>query len=346
MNKLNKIFEELLEGVEYRNVSDDDEYWDRIKVIVTDENGNEVGYAIIEMAINETEFGNMGDGDGEYSEEEFDKHFPNGGAAKIEYLEVYKEYRQKGYAKILMDSVIKYIKSRGEKTIYLLASPIGFTIDLESLSNFYKQYGFDIIKDFGNSHDMVSQLESVKEDLTYSHTTTKGVEDDEYEIGKALDEDYKHNLNYKNDLGLDAEELDKIKNISPGQLVVEQGEYDGEVAQIIINMPWDSPINDSVGLNVNLQVLGGSLYQIHIFLSQDIRGLGLGYKIFKTIINEFGHLYSSPDNRINDNEIPRIWEKLDDEPNIESYSNDGVNIAILNTNPNKDELLALAGITI
>ena len=186
MKKLSKIYKEILEGIEYKNVSDSDEYWDRVKVIATDNKGDEVGYAILDMYIDESEWSSMEDGDeGKLSDEEFDKHFPDGSGVKLEHLEVHYKYRQSGYGKQLMDAVVKYVKSRGYNTIYLIASPIGFEpkIDLESLSNFYKKYGFKIIKDFGNAHDMVAQLESVKEELTYRHANTKGVEDDEYEIG-------------------------------------------------------------------------------------------------------------------------------------------------------------------
>ncbi len=59
-----------------------------------------------------------------------------------------------------MDAAVKYVKSRGYSTMYLLASPIGVNkIDLDVLTDFYKKYGFEIIKDYGNSRGMVSQLE-------------------------------------------------------------------------------------------------------------------------------------------------------------------------------------------
>ena len=44
--------------------------------------------------------------------------------------------------------------------MYLLASPIGVNkIDLDVLTDFYKNYGFEIIKDYGNSRGMVSQID-------------------------------------------------------------------------------------------------------------------------------------------------------------------------------------------
>jgi ribosomal protein S18 acetylase RimI-like enzyme len=188
--KLSKIYNELLkESIKYKNISDSDEYWDRVKIIITNKKNIEIGYAILDMWISDSEWSYMDDDDeGKFSDDEFDKHFPHGGGAKLEHLEINPEYRNGGYGKQLMDAVVSYVKKRNTNTLYLIAAPVGFEprISLDALTNFYKKYGFNIVKDFGNARDMVTQL---GEELTYRHTNTTGPEDDEYDVGMIKEDD-------------------------------------------------------------------------------------------------------------------------------------------------------------
>lgn len=147
------------EEVEITDVNDDG-YWDRVKIVAKNKYGKEVGFAVLDMAITpESEFAFMDD-EHAYTDEEIEEHFPEDFAAKLEHLEVYSKYRKKGFGKELMDAVVKYVKSRDYKTLYLIAYPIGIEpkISLDDLSKFYSSYGFKVIKDFDNAHDMVSQL--------------------------------------------------------------------------------------------------------------------------------------------------------------------------------------------
>ena len=43
---------------------------------------------------------------------------------------------------------------------------------------------------------------------------------------------------------------------------------------------------------------------------------GLGYKIYKALISQFGHLYSGKGRRHNTIQVPKIWGKLNSEPGI------------------------------
>jgi len=152
----------IKEDIELKDVGDDDGYWDRVKIIAKNKKGEEVGYAILDMGMHpESEFGYMDDNDpAKFSDEDIEQHFPEDFAAKLEHIEVYSKFRESGFGKELMDAVIKYVKSRDYKTLYLIASPIGFEprISLDALSKFYSGYGFEVVKDFGNAHDMVAQL--------------------------------------------------------------------------------------------------------------------------------------------------------------------------------------------
>ena len=61
------------------------------------------------------------------------------------------------------------------------------------------------------------------------------------------------------------------------------------------------------------------LPQIHIVLSESIRGQGLGTKLYKALINQFGGIYSGGGRRVNDESISAIYRRLSKEPNIDVY---------------------------
>jgi len=156
----NRIKKLLKESLELKNISDSEEYWDRVKIIVK-HNGIEVGYAILDMYMDDSEWDLIDNGDeGKYSDEEIEKHLPDGFAAKLEHLIIEPKYRNKGFANELMIGVLKYLKERNYKTLYLIASPMGLgnKLDLNNLTNFYKKHGLEVIKDFGNARDMIKQL--------------------------------------------------------------------------------------------------------------------------------------------------------------------------------------------
>ncbi len=152
----------LDEDVEFEDVGDDEGYWDRVKIIARNKSGEEVGYAVLDMYMDPYVEQSVTDEDdpNRYSDEEIEEHFPEDFAAKLEHLEVFPKFIKKGFGKELMDAVVKYVKERDYKTLYLIAAPIGFEpkISLDDLSKFYSGYGFKVIKDFDNAHDMVSQL--------------------------------------------------------------------------------------------------------------------------------------------------------------------------------------------
>jgi len=315
----------LRESLEIKNVSDEEEYWDRIKIIAKNKNGDEIGEAIIDMQYY--------DDDGDYVDN----------VAKLEYLEVNRNFRDEGYGTKLMNAVVKYVKNRGYHSIYLLASPIGFSprLSLNALTNFYKKFGFTIIKDFGNAKDMISHvgsLSEIYEDLEYEFSNTNGPEDDKYEIG--MKEITIPNIRLNKEYEITEIEKNKIKNIKEKDLIIKQIYFDGKFANLSILFPWNSEFNYK-GIIVDIQVIKNILYQPHITISKSLRNLGLGYKIYKALIEYLGHLYSGKGRVVNKNEIPRIWEKLKSEPNFITYSTDIFNISIIKNNPDKDKILKI-----
>lgn len=57
-------------------------------------------------------------------------------------------------------------------------------------------------------------------------------------------------------------------------------------------------------------------YRPDILIREDLRHKGLGFKIYKAFIHEFGNIISPDAFRTNNLEIPKIYDKLSREPDI------------------------------
>ena len=183
--------------------------------------------------------------------------------------------------------------------------------------------------------------ELLNEELTYRHANINGVEDDEYEIGM-VEEINLPNLRLPKNIELSSEEKVKISKLSHQDLVINQGDFDGKIVNMLITLPWKSQVNNGA-IIVDIQIINGTLYQIHIQLAESLKSLGLGYKIYLALMNDMGHLYSGKGRLHNNNEIPKIWGKLNNDPNFECYNNENGNICMLSSNPNKEVLLKVSG---
>lgn len=71
----------------------------------------------------------------------------------IEMLNVTAKSRGKGYAKSLIKESIDYAKKLGYEVIYLNASPVGHSIDLDSLVKLYNRFGFEVIEELDKWDD-------------------------------------------------------------------------------------------------------------------------------------------------------------------------------------------------
>ena len=64
-----------------------------------------------------------------------------------------------------------------------------------------------------------------------------------------------------------------------------------------MKLPLDTDISDAVVVDV--QFIKDTFHQLHINLFEDLRGLGLGTKIYTSLIHQLGHIYSSKRRRLN-----------------------------------------------
>jgi hypothetical protein len=138
----------------------------------------------------------------------------------------------------------------------------------------------------------------------------------------------------------------KLKNISIDAISFEPLNSDSPV-NFKVSIDGFSGITN--GIAFDIQLTKNDLLQPHIALHKDLKGLGLGYKLYKRFIDDFGHLYSSSSRRQNNKEIPKIWAKLKTEPDVECVSNDLGDLCISKTyvsDEEKRKLLSNIGVVI
>jgi len=89
----------------------------------------------------------------------------------------------------------------------------------------------------------------------------------------------------------------------------------GNLVSLTFKLPEGYP--DISNITMYLKKLPSGLFSVHdIKLADNQKGLGLGYKIYKSIIMNAGNLHSGKKMRMNTTEIPKIWNKLAKDPDI------------------------------
>ena len=129
---------------------------------------------------------------------------------------------------------------------------------------------------------------------------------------------------------------EQIKNIPYNEIELNQVGDDGNnIINISIGLK-DINIDDSIVLDI--QLVKDELYLIlNLLIDYKLQNLGLGYKIIKQFIEEFGHGYFSNDKIVNDVQIPRIITKLKSE--YDFVGNDNGVLIIKKNNEYKEELI-------
>jgi ribosomal protein S18 acetylase RimI-like enzyme len=166
MKKLIKklLRENLDEEIKFFDTIDDEVGWDKTNIVITNEEGKYVGYALVDFKMDSDEYvtSSYEDPDAEYVDPDMGRHFPHGNAAKLNNIEISQDFRGdrvNRYGSQLMNAILKRCKEKGVKTIFLNATPVGPEprISIEDLLKFYRKFGFEVIKIAG-AHDMVSQI--------------------------------------------------------------------------------------------------------------------------------------------------------------------------------------------
>jgi GNAT superfamily N-acetyltransferase len=143
-------------------------------------------------------------------------------------------------------------------------------------------------------------------------------------------------LRLPSQLNLDQEIIDIVKNIGWSDLDWEEIGSDGvSVIWLKLKLPVDLGIEE--GVVVDIQLINDIFYQIHISLAESLRGIGLGTKIYRSLIDWAGHLYSGKGRRHNPI-VNKVWRGLENDPGVTCLNDDIASICISNKNPDRKKL--------
>ena len=137
-------------------------------------------------------------------------------------------------------------------------------------------------------------------------------------------------------ISLSDEEIAALKAVNWSDIKIDDLGGEGNIAHLKVVFPFKTLASD--GIIIDIQVIDNTIYQIHIHMVKELQGLGLGYKIYKALINDFGHLYSGKRRRMNPF-ITKIWDKLKKDSDILCVSNENGDLCMRKDNPNMEELV-------
>lgn len=146
------------------------------------------------------------------------------------------------------------------------------------------------------------------------------------------------NMRVPKEVILTDEEKQQIRNVNYNSINLDEAGDDGLMLSYI-----DVIINGlekiKEGIILDIQIIKDNWYQPHMFITENLRSLGLGYKVLLKFIHEFGNLYVGAGRILNKDEIPHMLNKLALESDIESFrGKDGSILLVLKNNPDKEIL--------
>ena len=135
------------------------------------------------------------------------------------------------------------------------------------------------------------------------------------------------------------DEREIVKKLSWRDLDWKEIGSDGRsIIWLQMSIPIDLDI--SSGVSVDIQLIQNTFYQVHINLAEDIRGIGLGTKIYRSLIDWAGHIYSGKGRRHNPI-INDVLNKISSSIGVTCASNYLGDICISDNNPDKAKLIDL-----
>lgn len=96
----------------------------------------------------------------------------------------------------------------------------------------------------------------------------------------------------------------------------------------------------SEGINFTIQLLRDTYYQPHMFLAPSLQNIGLGPKILKSFIMDYGHIYVGKGRTVNQNAQSMV-NKLTNDPNFEYYSDDIGILIMKKDNEDRNKLIKI-----
>lgn len=152
-----------------------------------------------------------------------------------------------------------------------------------------------------------------------------------------LESIYQPGLRIPDQIEFHPQEIEILKRVGWRDLKWKEiGDDGNSIVWLECSIPID--IDISTAVIVDIQLIRDEFYQIHISLSESLRGIGLGPKIYRSLIDWLGHIYSGIGRRQNP-VVNSIWSKLKMDPTLQCSSNSIADICVSKANPKGRELL-------
>lgn len=153
-----------------------------------------------------------------------------------------------------------------------------------------------------------------------------------------LESVYQPGLRIPDQVKYDPDEIEILKRINWKDL---QWSEIGDDGQSIVWLSCKLPIGIDISKSivVDIQIIREEFYQIHISLAESLRGIGLGTKIYRSLVNWLGHVYSGVGRRQNPI-VNRVWDKLKSDPTVICSSSSIADICVSRSNPKGREMLS------
>lgn len=97
-------------------------------------------------------------------------------------------------------------------------------------------------------------------------------------------------------------------------------------------------IND--GIKFTIQLLFDTYYQPHMFMTESLQGKGLGPKILKSFIMDYGHLYAGNGRTVNENAKKMLYS-LKNDSDFEFIVGERGVLILKKDNPDRDSLIKI-----
>lgn len=157
-------------------------------------------------------------------------------------------------------------------------------------------------------------------------------------IGYLSESIYSPALRIPEQIDFSNDEIEIIRRLNWRDLDWNQIGDDGNtIVWLECSIPIDLDLSKSV--IVDVQIIRDTFYQIHISLSEEIRGIGLGTKVYRSLIDWLGHIYSGKGRRHNPI-INKVIERLKSDPGIMCKSNNLGDLCVSRNNPEADQLIS------
>lgn len=145
---------------------------------------------------------------------------------------------------------------------------------------------------------------------------------------------------------LTPEEIQAFKSLNWNDISVEPKENDGS-HMFYIDVAFRNPeLNKfASSIKLSIQMIKNTsdeymYYHPHLFLADNLQGMGLAPKLLKAFIMDFGHLYVTKARTLNQN-FTKMFQGLSTDPDFESVSDDKATLIMKKGNPDRNELIKI-----